>query len=145
MVMKDLGRRVGRSSRVGRQRTTNQLTINEMTADPPGPSRILLTIEVDIGHARMHAGRVTTQRIRRVLKLVDQLELDQNELRILRKELDTRGECEIDLAACADATERELARTIKRRIDAAARGESRMVSMAEADRVLRERRQARGT
>jgi hypothetical protein len=86
---------------------------------------------------------VTTARVRRVLKLVDELELDQEELRALRKELDARGECEIDLAACTDAAERTLARTIKRRIDAAARGETRMVPMAEAHKILRERRKAR--
>jgi hypothetical protein len=88
-------------------------------------------------------GSVTTGRVRQVLKLVDELELDQKELGALRKELDARGECEIDLAACTDGAERDLARTIKRRIDAAARGETRMVSMADANKILRERRKAR--
>jgi hypothetical protein len=102
-------------------------------------------VGVDIAGFRQHARDVTAPRIRRVLKLVDELELDQEELLILRKELDARGECEIDLAACTDAAERALARTIKRRIDAAARGQTPMVTMAEADKILRERRKARRT
>lgn len=84
-----------------------------------------------------------SSRVRRVLKLVDELELDAEELRALRAELDARGECVIDLDACADEGERQLARTIKRRVEAAARGETRMVSMTEADKVLRDRRAAR--
>ena len=86
---------------------------------------------------------VTQARIRKVLKLVDDLELDAEELRALRAELDARGECEVDLDACADDNERALAMKIKTRIDTAARGATPMVSMSEATRVLRERRKAR--
>ncbi|MGH7285193.1 MAG: hypothetical protein ACRELY_27030 [Polyangiaceae bacterium] len=82
-------------------------------------------------------------RIRKVLKLVDELELDGEELRTLRAELDARGECEVDLAACANDDERKLAQTIKTRIDAAARGTTPMVSMTDASRILRDRRKAR--
>ena len=87
---------------------------------------------------------MTQARIRKVLKLVDELELDAAELRALRAELDARGECEVDLEACADADERGLALKIKKRIDAAARGDTPMVSMTEASRILRERRKTRG-
>jgi hypothetical protein len=91
-----------------------------------------------------HALTVSQARVRKVLKLVDELELDPAELRALRAELDARGECEIDLDACENEDERQLALTIKRRIDAAARGETTIVSMADASRILRERRKARG-
>ncbi len=67
-------------------------------------------------------------RVRRVLKLVDELELDAEERRALRAELDAREACEIDLDACADDRERALARAIKQRIDAAARGETQSLS-----------------
>ena len=82
-------------------------------------------------------------RIRRVLKLVEELELDGKELRELRAELDVRGGCEIEPAACVDPSDRALAGTIKRRIDAAARGETQMVTMAQANVILRDRRKAR--
>lgn len=82
-------------------------------------------------------------RLRRVLKLVDELELDRDELRTLRAELDARDACQIDLEACADGSERALAKTIKRRIDAAARGETKTISMTDANAILRERRKAR--
>ena len=92
----------------------------------------------------MHDLNVSQARIRKVLKLVDELELDSEELRALRAELDARGECEIDLDACTTDEERALAQKIKTRIDAAARGKTPMVSMTEASRVLRERRKTRG-
>jgi hypothetical protein len=80
--------------------------------------------------------------------LVDELELDPDELRALRDELDARGECVVDVDG-ADEQERKLLLTVKGRIDAAARGETKMVSMTEADRIVREklrsRRQARPT
>ena len=86
---------------------------------------------------------MSVARVRKVLKLVDALELDAEELRTLRTELDARGECEVDLSGCTNS-ERKLALTIKKRIDMAARGQTAMVSMAEATQVLRERRKARG-
>ena len=82
-------------------------------------------------------------RIRRVLKLVEELELDGQEISELRAELDARKGCEIDLEGCNTSQERALAETIKRRIDAAARGETRTVSISDANRVLRERQRAR--
>ncbi len=82
-------------------------------------------------------------RVRRVLKLVDELELDPGELRALRAELDARGECVINLEACKDDHERALARTIKQRIDAAARGETQSLSMPELWSAVEVRRQAR--
>jgi hypothetical protein len=91
----------------------------------------------------MHDRDVSRARVRKVLKLLDELELDADELRELRAELDARGECEVDLDACADENERSLATKIKRRIDAAARGDTPMVSMPEATRILRARRKAR--
>jgi hypothetical protein len=78
------------------------------------------------------------------MSLVDELDLDPEELRLLRAELDSRGECEIDLEACSGEDERALALKIKARIDAAARGETTTVSVTEATRVLRDRRKARG-
>jgi hypothetical protein len=91
----------------------------------------------------MHDLDVSQARVRKVLKLVDELALDADELRELRAELDARGESEADLHACADADERRLAVKIKSRIDAAARGDTRMVSMPEAAQILRERRKSR--
>ena len=76
-------------------------------------------------------------RIRRVLKLVEELELDGAEL--LREELDARKACEIDVEACVDPADLALAKTIKRRIDAAACGETTMLSMTEANGILRDR------
>lgn len=81
---------------------------------------------------------VSPARVRKVLKLVDELELDSIELRALRSELDARSECEIDLAACKDEDDRQLAVTIKRRIDAHARGELELVSMADVMKTGRE-------
>jgi hypothetical protein len=77
------------------------------------------------------------------LKLVEELELNRAELRELRAELDVRGGCEIEPTACVDASDRALAGTIQRRIDAAARGETQMVTMAQANGILRDRRKAR--
>jgi hypothetical protein len=85
----------------------------------------------------------TSARIRRVLKLVDELELEPEELRGLRAELDARGESVVNLDACKDESERALALVLKRRIDAAARGETSLVSMSEADKFLRDRRKGR--
>jgi hypothetical protein len=82
-------------------------------------------------------------RVRRVLKLVDELELDAEERRALRAELDAREACEIDLDACADDQERALARAIKQRIDAAARGETQSLSMPQFWSAVDARRQAR--
>ncbi len=45
--------------------------------------------------------------------------------------------------ARSDPAERALGETIQRRIAAAARGETRTVSMTEADSILRERQKAR--
>lgn len=64
-------------------------------------------------------------RIRKVWKLVDELELDSAELRALRAELDARGECEIDHDACANDEERALAQKIKTRRHAVRRQWSR--------------------
>jgi hypothetical protein len=82
-------------------------------------------------------------RIRRVLSLVEKLELNAQELRELRSELEVRGGCEIEPSACADPGERVLAETVKRRIDAAARGETRMLTMSEANAILADRRKGR--
>jgi hypothetical protein len=86
---------------------------------------------------------MTQARVRKVLKLVDELALDVSEIRLLRAELDARGESIVDLST-ADADERTLALTIKNRIDAAARGSAPLVTMKEAARVLRARRKTRG-
>jgi hypothetical protein len=81
-----------------------------------------------------------------VLRLVDELELDADEIRSLRDELDTRKECLVDLAACTTEDDRQLALTIKKRIDASRRGETKMLTLAEANAFvraeLRRRRQA---
>lgn len=87
-----------------------------------------------------------TSRVRRVLRLVDELELDPAELHSLRDELDARKECVVDLDACKTEEDRQLALTIKNRIDAFNRGEAKTLTMAEANTFvraeLRRRRQA---
>lgn len=70
-------------------------------------------------------------RVRRVLEVVDALDLDAQELLALRAELETRQDCVIDLDACADPGERKLARTIKERIDAVARGDAKLVPIGD--------------
>lgn len=65
------------------------------------------------------------------------------ELRAAQRELDARQECEIDLEACVDDHERQLLQTMKQRIDAATRGDTRTVSMADAAKVLRGQRRSR--
>lgn len=87
---------------------------------------------------KLHRMPAASKRVSRVLHLVDELDLDRKELRALRDELDARQECEIDVDACKTEEDRALARTIKRRIDAAARGETRLVSSAEAMRIARQ-------
>ena len=69
--------------------------------------------------------------------------IDPAELGALRAELDARSGCEVVLEACADERERDLAHTIKRRIDEAAGGKTPMVSMTDASKILRDRRKAR--
>jgi hypothetical protein len=77
-------------------------------------------------------------RVRRILKLVDELELEPAEVRALRVELGAREECEIDLDACANEDERQLALAIKQRIDAAARGEAKLVPISDVMKRARE-------
>lgn len=77
-----------------------------------------------------------TSRVRRVLKLVEQLELDSSEVRELRAELGGYEECVVDLDG-ADEQEREELLTIKRRVDQFLRGEVQPVSMAEANAFVR--------
>jgi hypothetical protein len=70
-------------------------------------------------------------RVRRVLKVVDDLALDAEEILALRAELETRQACALDLDACADPEERTLAQAIKKRIDALARGDARLVPIGD--------------
>jgi len=79
-----------------------------------------------------------SKRVSRVLRLVDELELAPAELGALREELDARRECQIDLDACNTEEDIALAKTLKRRIDAASRGETRTVPMDEAMRIARQ-------
>ncbi len=72
-----------------------------------------------------------SKRVRRILHLVDELDLDRAELRALREELDLRQGCEIDLDACKTPEERELASEIKRRIDDATQGSVELVPVTE--------------
>lgn len=81
---------------------------------------------------------LSSGRVRRVLKVVDELELDAQELLALRTELETRQDCVIDLDACADPEERRLARTIKERIDAVARGDAKLVPIGDILRGARD-------
>jgi hypothetical protein len=73
----------------------------------------------------------TSGRVRRVLKVVDALDLDAQELLALRAELEARQDCVIDLDACADPGERKLARAIKERIDAVTRGDAKLVPIGD--------------
>jgi len=54
-----------------------------------------------------------------------------------------RDACELHLDACVDARERELARTIKTRIGAAFRGDTRSLSMTEVWKAVEDRRSER--
>ena len=82
--------------------------------------------------------RAASKRVSRVLHFVDELELNPAELRALRDELDARQECEIDLGACKTEEERQLALTIKGRIDAHARGEAELVPVGDVVKQARE-------
>jgi len=79
-----------------------------------------------------------SKRIGRVLHLVDELELDPAELRALRDEIDARQECLLDLDAAKTDDERELAVTIKQRIDAHARGAAELVPISNVMKVARD-------
>ena len=82
--------------------------------------------------------------VRRVLKLVEAAgDSTPRSLGALRAELDLRGLCEIDLDACADNHDRALARTIKQRIDAAARGKTPSLSTRQFWAAVNARRQMR--
>jgi hypothetical protein len=78
-----------------------------------------------------------TSRVRRILKLVDELELDQAELRALRAELDEREKCVVDLEGASPAERASLV-TIKGRVDPNLRGEAKTLSMAEGNAIVRE-------
>lgn len=88
-----------------------------------------------------------TLRVRRVLKLVDELNLDASELRALRTELGEREECIVDLEGASEQ-ERASLLTIKGRLDSVLRGETKTLTMAEGNAIaredLRKRRQIAG-
>ncbi len=89
---------------------------------------------------------LVSKRVRHVLHLVDELELDGDELRSLCHELDERQGCEVDLTECSTAEERELAMMLKCRIDAVARGETALVPMSDVMKQARgELRRIQGT
>ncbi len=94
-----------------------------------------------------HSSTVTS-RVRRILKLVDELDLDPSELCALRRELDEREECVVDLAGTSEQ-ERASLLTIKGRIDSVLRGETKTLTMTEGNALVREelrkRRQLAGT
>ena len=86
-----------------------------------------------------------TSRVRRALKLLDELELAPAEVRELREELAGREECVVNLEAAADDQERKLLLTIKGRVDAYLRGETKPLSAAEGAKLYRQmRRERRG-
>ena len=68
------------------------------------------------------------KRVDQVVKLVDRLELDSEEIGLLRDTLARREECELDLSACKDDDERALAVSIKDRIDELEHGTGGLVS-----------------
>jgi len=72
-----------------------------------------------------------------VLELVDELQLDPAEVRSLRDELDAREECVLDLGACKTEEDRELAVTVKKRVDAFTRGETKPLTIAQGNAVVR--------
>ncbi len=76
-------------------------------------------------------------RVRKVLKLVDELELDAAERRAVRVELDAREECIVDLDG-ADDEQRAFLLELKRRVDTILRGEAKTLTMAEANAFVRE-------
>lgn len=77
-----------------------------------------------------------TSRVRRVLKLVEQLELAPAEVHELRAELIGYEGCEVDLEGADDAEQNELL-TIKRRVDQFLRGDVQPVTMAQAEAFVR--------
>jgi len=79
-----------------------------------------------------------SKRVKKALSVIDALELDGEELRELQNALNEREECEIDVGACKTPEDRELAMTLKKRLDAVARGESHTVSIREFIRRGRE-------
>ena len=72
-----------------------------------------------------------SKRVRRVLHLVDELDLNRAELCALREELDLRQGCEIDIDACKPPEEREFASEIKRRMDDSTQGSVEIVPVTE--------------
>ena len=87
-----------------------------------------------------------TSRVRRVLKLVEQLELAPAEVHELRAELIGYEGCEVDLEGADEDEQKELL-TIKRRVDQFLRGEVQPETMAQANAFvraeLRKRRQGK--
>lgn len=78
-----------------------------------------------------------TSRVRRVLELVDELDLDASELGELRAGLSAREECVVDLHG-ADEEERAFLLDLKRRVDSILRGAAKTLSVAEANKIVRE-------
>jgi hypothetical protein len=69
-------------------------------------------------------------RLRRVLRLVDDLDLDRGEIAELRAALETREKCELDPNASRE--DLELAQTIKRRIES-----GKAISMRDGLAIVR--------
>ena len=80
--------------------------------------------------------RFMTSRVRRVLELVEQLELAPAEVHELRAELIGYEGCDVDLEG-ADKDEQKELLTIKRRVDQFLRGEVQPVTMAQANAFVR--------
>jgi hypothetical protein len=80
---------------------------------------------------------LVTSRVRRILKLVDELKLDASELRVLRAELNEREDCVVDLDGASEQ-ERASLLAIKGRIDPILRGKAKMLTMAEGNAIVRE-------
>ncbi|MFI5297969.1 MAG: hypothetical protein ACHREM_07705 [Polyangiales bacterium] len=85
---------------------------------------------------------VMTPRLRRVMKLVDELQLDSEELRTLSRELSARSECIVDLDVARSPEERALMVTVKSRVDKVMSGEAKTYSVAETTRYVRDRLKA---
>jgi len=83
-------------------------------------------------------------RVRRVLRLVDELELDPKELGELRDEIEQRRECVLNLEGVTDEAERALLVAVKDRVDAFFRGETKPLTLAEGTKVYRQMRRERG-
>lgn len=77
-------------------------------------------------------------RLKKVLRLVDELELDSREIDSLCDELSARKGCVVDLSKCRNEEEKELVLLAKSRIESIENGSAEVLSEREFMRRVRE-------